>query len=129
MSQDLSLDVDVLVLEKMNAIGIDLGKNGGICMTRLGTCFESESGNVNGDVSVSKDFGHRHVCSSIDLRLFLSNCSSLRRLPAAPAYVCCLVPVWTLIGSTVDRFVLVDFDGHRSTMISTMQQVPMTGLG
>lgn len=34
-----------------------------------------------------------------------------------------------MLGLTVDRFVLVDFDGHRSSTISMMQQVPMTGLG
>jgi hypothetical protein len=35
----------------------------------VGDCFESENMNVNVDVSVSKNFGCRHVCWLIDLRL------------------------------------------------------------
>jgi hypothetical protein len=73
MSQDLSLDADVSALEKLNVIEIDLGKNGGICMSRSETCFEIEKVNVNEDVSVSKNFDCRHVCWSIDLRLFSSS--------------------------------------------------------
>jgi hypothetical protein len=55
--------------------------------------------------------------------------SSPRRLAAIPAVVCCFVPVSALVGLTDDHFVLVDFGGRRSSMISTMQQVPMIGLG
>jgi hypothetical protein len=55
--------------------------------------------------------------------------SSLRRLAATPAVVCCFVPISTLVGLTDDHFVLVDFFGRRSSMISTMQQVPKIGLG
>lgn len=74
MSQDLSLDADVSALEKLNVIEIVLGKNGGICMNiRSETCFESEKVNLNVDVSVSKNFDCRHVCWSIDLRLFSSS--------------------------------------------------------
>lgn len=48
-----SLDVDVSVaLEKMTVIVIDLGRNGGICMTSE-TCFENENENVSVDASVS----------------------------------------------------------------------------
>ena len=55
--------------------------------------------------------------------------SSLRRLAATPAVVCCFAPVSALLGLTDDHSVLVDFDGRRSSMTSTMQQVPMIGLG
>ena len=72
-SQDLSLDVDVSALEKMNVIEIDHGKNGGICKNRSETCFENENAKENVDSSVSYDFGCDCVCSSIDLHLFLSS--------------------------------------------------------
>jgi hypothetical protein len=72
-SQGSSLDADVSALEKLNVNEIDLGKNGVICMSRSETCFESEKANMNVDVSVSTNFDCRHVCWSIDLRLFSSS--------------------------------------------------------